>query len=129
MKNLLLKIFLTLSLVSCSAIMIDQKVLDAWIGAPVEFLDSHSFFASLPVSKTYTENGVEIRNYKNRKWINGTSVTCNNMFYIKDKKVLEYVLVGRCKTMPSLVPEKRTLDLNESKDQMKDENKRKELEL
>lgn len=128
MKRFLI-FFILISLVSCSKVFIDQKVLDAWTNAPVEFLDTHSFFASLPVYKKYTSNGIEIRNYKNTLFVNGTSVTCNNMFYIKNKIILEYVLVGRCKTMPNLVPERRTLDLHKDNNQDRKENKTEEIDL
>ena len=63
---------LTILLVALTAVTgcgtVRQKDLDAWVGQPVEALDTQPFFVSLPMVKTVTQSGVEIRNY-----INGAS--------------------------------------------------------
>ena len=107
-----------------------QQDLDAWVNVPVEELDIHSFFLTLPIVKTKTESGLEIRNYPNKinigscyGFANGgflnkyqyglyqtcssDLVGCDNIFYIKDKKVLEYKPVGSCYTDEIVQPEKR----------------------
>ena len=111
-----------------------QSDLDAWKGMPVEALDMHSLFSTVPMFKTVTDSGVEIRDYANKRNIGGcvangygtntanTStmsysnfnafktcssqmVGCDNLFYIKDGKILEYKPVGRCYTDESVRPE------------------------
>ena len=121
-----------------------QSDLDAWIGQPVEALDTQPFFITLPMVKQITENGVEIRNYVNGENVancfsrgssfgsaNASSPTfaygqmhynsvtncvsdsgaCNNIFYIKNGKVLEYAPTGsgmtRCMTDDRVLPSKR----------------------
>ena len=123
------------TVVGCAGVR--QQDLDAWAGKPVEALDTHSFFLTLPMVRTVTSNGVEIRNYVNQKAISscqssgfgsGNSyatggqavsyanfnsfnacssrvVGCNNLFYIKKKKILEYKPVGRCYTNEMVQPE------------------------
>lgn len=108
-----------------------QEDLDAWVGAPVEALDTHSFFVTIPMIRTHTESGIEIRNYANGRdvaqclgnataygnggFVNANAfstcsnnrIVCNNLFYIKDGKVVEYAPTGRCKTAAFLQPEDR----------------------
>lgn len=108
--------------------------LDAWRNVPVEALDTHSFFITVPMIKTMTESGIEIRDYVNKDNVGrcfgnaqGTStyggkyvsyanynafatcsssmVGCDNIFYIRDGKVLEYKPVGRCYTDDTVRPE------------------------
>lgn len=118
-----------LSLSACSSLVVHQQDLDAWVGAPVEALDTHAFFITVPMSRTLGPNGVEIRNYvhgadvsscfsnagaiRSGNFVNSSAFTscssgqvvCNNVFYIKDGKVLEYAPAGRCYTTSSLQPE------------------------
>ena len=95
--------------------LVRQSDLDAWVGQPVAALDQQSFFLTLPMIRTKSTGGVEIRNYVNGRNIGscfgsayayGTYTTysnytatstcvgkkqaCNNIFYIKNGKVLEY---------------------------------------
>ncbi len=111
-----------------------QQDLDAWAGVPVEALDTHSFFLTLPMYRTITPSGIEIRNYVNSVdggasclsnvganvsggFVTAPSfttcssgrVTCNNIFYIRDGKVLELVPVGRCYSDSSVQPQPRYL--------------------
>jgi len=125
------------SLVGCSALLVRQSDLDSWTGMPVEALDTHSLFLTVPMFRTLTESGIEIRNYANTKshsscsggggakvsssgkymnantYSNCTSETvgCNNIFYIKDGKVLEYAPTGQCYTNETVRPQRRYLDL------------------
>ena len=61
------RVALMMSLVSLVALTgclsVRQKDLDAWVGQPVEALDTQPFFLTLPMVKTFIQSGVEIRNY------------------------------------------------------------------
>jgi len=132
MESKALNIILASLLVgSCTttSIFVRQQDLDAWVNVPVEELDTHSFFITIPMTKTITQDGIEIRNYANTGRGNfcsanlnqntmgtntsasGTCVNrtvgCNNIFYIKDGVVLEYMAQGNCITNKSLQPEYR----------------------
>lgn len=87
---------------------IRQSDLDAWIGQPVEALETQPFFLSLPLEKRMLESGVEVRNYKNisNRGIYGV-IGCNNIFYIKDKIILEYAPTGQCRTDERVLPSNR----------------------
>ena len=129
----------TLLVILLSGCMATKKTVrpqdvNAWKDIPVEELDIHSFFITLPVIKTKTESGIEIRVYPNKVNygtcfsngnINGSGymkfaqfnsfqncssklVGCDNIFYIKNKKVLEYKPVGNCFTDESVQPEKKS---------------------
>ena len=113
----------------CSSVR--QKDLDAWVGMPVEALETHSLFVTVPLYKTATSSGIEIWNYANgadaascfgSSYAAGTNsfvganvflacssnrVVCNNLFYIKDRVVVEYKPTGRCYTDESVQPETR----------------------
>ena len=127
-------------LIGCAAVMgVRQQDLDAWVGMPVEALDTHSFFITVPVYKTRTESGIEIRNYANGsevascyssagaygsgKYVNANAFTtcsnnkvvCNNIFYIKEGKVLEYAPTGRCYTDETITPQARYRNLTGKK--------------
>jgi hypothetical protein len=119
----IVSLVLTLFLVGCGSVR--QQDLDTWVGVPVEALDTQSFFLTLPMIKTTTENGVEIRVYPNKRAVGscGSSGTisysafqsfqacssqlvgCDNIFYIKNKKIIEYKPVGRCMTDERVRPE------------------------
>ena len=116
-----------------------QQDLDAWTGMPIEALETHSFFVTVPLYKTKTESGIEIWNFANgadvascfgnaygrrsNRYVSvdsfstcsSTRVVCNNLFYIKDKIVLEYKPSGRCMTAEFLQPEARFRKLNGTK--------------
>ena len=85
--------------------------------------------------RTKTDNGTEIRNYaygynfgecfgnaganKVGDFVNGNAFTtcsssrivCNNIFYLKEGKVVEYAPTGRCYTDAKVQPEARHLRL------------------
>lgn len=99
--------------------------LDSWRGVPVGALDVHSFFTTVPMIRRVTDDGLEIRNYRNGRTStdcfsnsfgtgkNAFSTTncmdnetvCNNIFFIREGVVLEYAPRGRCKTDATLRPE------------------------
>lgn len=117
------------ALVACAAAvagcaMVRQSDLDAWAGAPVEALDTHTFFLTLPMTRTFSASGIEIRNYSNGGDVTNCTTTgttgrysnaytncttsrsaCHNIFYIKDGRVLRYVPTGRCRTAAFLRPQ------------------------
>ena len=119
------------TLAGCATTTVRQQDLDAWKGVPVEALDTHSFFLTIPMVKTLTASGIEIRNYANGAdvsqcfgsstgygstgYVNANAFTacstnrvvCNNIFYIREGKVVEYAPTGRCKTAEMLQPEAR----------------------
>jgi hypothetical protein len=134
MKLNYLFLILILIIVSCAPVRtVRQQDLQAWVGVPVEALDLHSFFLTLPMVKTKTESGIEVRLYPNKRNIgvcfggggifttttlnhaafnsfktcSAGLVGCDNIFYIKDRKVIEYIPVGNCFTDERVQPEKR----------------------
>lgn len=123
-------------LTGCATVRtVRQQDLDAWVGVPVEALDTHSFFITVPMFRTRTDSGIEIRNYANGRdvtqcfgnagankvgnFVNANTFTicssgrivCNNIFYIKDGKIIEYVPTGRCYTDETVQPQARYLRL------------------
>jgi hypothetical protein len=123
-KYLILAILIVNLLTSCRAV--HQADLDSWIGVPVIAVDTHSFLLPLPMIKTVTDSGVEIRVYSNKRGVSscgGTGVLsnsnfnsfqacsaglvgCDGIFYIRDGKVIETKAVGNCYTDESSRPEK-----------------------
>ena len=124
------------SLASCATVrQVRQQDLDAWVAMPAEALDTHSFFITVPMYRTVTASGIEIRNYANGYdvascfgnaganrvggYVNANAFTtcssgrivCNNIFYIKDGKVIEYAPTGRCYTDETVQPQGRYLRL------------------
>ena len=124
-KNLLPRIILLLALgyggISCSPVpTVQSQDYSNWTGMSVEFLDDHPFFNAVPMFRTKTGSGTEIRNYaygydfgecftKAGATIFGdfvhedefifcssSRIICNNIFYIKEEKILEYAPTGRC---------------------------------
>lgn len=125
-----LLIFAALALSACATVR--QSDLDAWKNQPVEKLDTHSFWVTIPMKKVVTKDGIEHRFYINSESANkcfentsfsgngsvysparanstsrcvSDTVTCNNIFKIKDGVVLSYEPKGRCMTAAMLRPE------------------------
>lgn len=110
--------------VGCASVR--QADLDAWKGMPVEALDTHSLFATMPMTRRLTESGIEMRNYSNTvrtSTCTGNAFTahcfssddgCNNLFYIRNGKVIEYAPTGQCMTDDSVRPQKRFSTLSQS---------------
>lgn len=113
------------SLFGCATVR--QQDLSAWEGVPVEALDTHPVFLSMPMYKTFSDSGMEIRNYANSekseqcfasvgghhgKHTNYSAfmtcsenrLVCNNLFYIQDRKVVRYTPTGNCYTDDSVRP-------------------------
>jgi hypothetical protein len=133
MKRTLLTLVVILAVSGCANKTVRQQDLDAWVGVPVEALDTHSLFLTIPMVKTITDSGVEIRIYANKSAFSGCSgmadglvnkggylsyasfqgfqscvskmVGCDNVFYIKNKKVIQYKPVGQCYTDETIQPE------------------------
>lgn len=119
----------------CILAGVRQQDLDAWVGVPVEALDTHSIFITIPMYKSFTESGIEIRNYANGRDVaqcfanananskgrsvnanafstcSSNRIVCNNLFYIRDGIVLEYAPTGRCYTDETAQPQARYLKL------------------
>jgi hypothetical protein len=122
------------ALVGCATVR--QVDLDAWVGQPASALETHPFFVTVPVVKTIASDGTEIWNYVNGanlgQCAGGGNVwgatlnyvaysqftgcvqrfaACNNIFYIRDGRVLRYTPVGtggmRCYTTEQLQPQFR----------------------
>ena len=119
----------------CAFKTVRQVDIDAWKDVPVTALDTHSLFITVPVVKTVTDQGIEIRDYVNKvgfsscmgsgggtggrygysmSYANFSSfqsctaqmVGCDNIFYIRDGKVIQYKPVGQCYTDETVQPEK-----------------------
>jgi hypothetical protein len=123
-------IALATALAGCATVR--QQDLDSWAGMPVEALDTHSLFLTVPMVRTISASGIEIRNYANGiesascytsggaskssgKYVNTSAFTtcsnnkvvCNNLFYIREGRVIEYAPTGRCYTDATVQPQAR----------------------
>jgi hypothetical protein len=130
MKKILAAALAIVALAGCGS-MVRQADLDTWPGMPVEALDTHSLFLTMRLNKTMTDSGIEVRNYSDADdsvsctnsppnktlklptFTNCSSggAVCSNIFYIKDKIVLEYIPVGICGTNAKSRPQQRYLEL------------------
>jgi hypothetical protein len=135
MKRIILLLICTTLISGCAFRTVRQVDVDTWKDVPVTALDTHSKFLTVPMVKTITDQGIEIRNYVNKaafsscggntagtvarsgfamSYANFSSfqscasrmVGCDNIFYIRDGKVIEYKPVGRCYTDETVQPEK-----------------------
>jgi hypothetical protein len=126
---------IAISLLLTGCLSVRQEDLAAWVGQPVELLDTQPFFLTIPMTKTVTAGGTEIRNYANTRTVssctsggsvyaglpnfatvNGSSscatntMGCNNLFYIRDGKVLRYQPVSsggvNCVTDDRVLPQR-----------------------
>jgi hypothetical protein len=130
MKKLTL-LLVSAALCSCVTQTVHVEDLDAWKNIPVIALDTHTLFATLPMTKQISSDGIEIRNYSNGREsvqcsrfgnftrCNSSPTVCSNLFYISKGKVLEYAPTGACKTDETVRPQERykslTAPLAESK--------------
>ena len=116
-----------LSLVGCMK-GVQEEDLTSWVNQPVSLLDTHPLFMTVPMERRFSNDGVEIRNYRNGITVSSCSgntnfnmnsgyansyancfendIVCNNLFYIKNDKVLKYEPVGRCYTDKTVRPRK-----------------------
>jgi hypothetical protein len=123
----------SLLVAACAGPTVRQQDLDAWVGMPVEALDTQALFVTIPMIRTEAEGGVEIRNYASGRGFpscagsagtaaRGSYVSaeafanctggwdgCSNLFYLSDGKVREYAPTGRCATNESVLPKARYL--------------------
>ena len=137
MRNLTVTLCLILAVLlgSVGCFTVRQSDLDAWAGVPVIALDTHSLLLGYPMVKTFTDTGIEIRNYSEKISVSscagsgfGSSnsprgsilsyanfnayqncisrvVGCDGIFYIRDGKVIEAKVAGSCYTDESYRPE------------------------
>jgi hypothetical protein len=121
------------SLLVAGCMTVRQEDLVAWEGAPVSALDAQPVFLTMRVVKTMTADGTEIRNYVNGRDVGSCSgggsvyggfvslatyqqysscvstfAACNNIFYIKNGRVIRYTPIGtggaRCYTNDATRP-------------------------
>lgn len=105
--------------------VIRQADLDSWQGMPVQALNTHPAFSSMPMTARTTAPDVEVRDYVSTQrgaYCRGTTffggcadndeLVCHNLFSIKDGRVVEYTQSGQCATNDSVRPEQRYLNLN-----------------
>lgn len=128
-------IALAVALIVTGCATVRKQDLDAWVGIPVEALDTHTFFITVPMYRSVTSSGIEVRNYANgadiaqcfsnasgsstSKHVNANAFTtcssnrivCNNIFYIKGGLVIEYAPTGRCYTDETVQPQPRYMQL------------------
>ncbi len=120
-----------LLLIGCATVR--QEDLNAWVGQPVSALDIHPVWITVPLVRTITPDGVEIRNYINGAQVSTCSrggvvtggvvdyatytsftqcmareMACHNIFVIRNGVVERYTPVGRggamCYTTSALQP-------------------------
>ena len=103
-----------LVLAGCAAKRVNSDDLYAWKGVPVEALDTHPLFSTLPMTKGTGPNGIEVRTYQNSKqssackdaMLGGVAVldcgkqarACTTEFYVQDQRVIEALARGPCYT-------------------------------
>jgi hypothetical protein len=117
---------------SALAACVNQGDLTTWNGQPLSTLDRHPAFMALPVVRTMTQDGIEIRNYIDSRTLVqcseggaifgkvldtaaynrfssclATAGACSNVFYLKDDRVLQYTLVGSGGVICSTDPRRR----------------------
>ena len=107
----MLRIIILLSVITlagCALRGVRQSDLDAWVGMPVEALDTQPLFLGMRLDRRMTNDGIEVRNYVNEANVSAPvgmtgmvvsrRIACNNIFYIHDDYVMEYRPTGRCYT-------------------------------
>ena len=123
-------VFLLLCTACVSGISDSQSSQEDWNHVPVEILDDHELFKTMPMFRTKTDSDTEIRNYalgydfgecfskagakKNGDFVNendfincsSSRIVCNNLFYIKEDTILEYAPTGRCPLDERVLPQK-----------------------
>jgi len=114
--------------------VVRQQDLDTWVGVPVAVLDTHPLFTTLPMVRTVGQDGVETRDYVNKKYVAGclpsgatntkiytmnagtyrafrvcseNMIGCDNVFTIKNGVVTQFAPVGQCKTSEVVRPQGR----------------------
>lgn len=130
-KVALVTVLAVSAITACATVR--QVDLDAWVGQPVVALETHPVFLTVPVVKTQASDGTEIWNYVNGANLGQCSgggsiyggkldyasynkfsnciqrfAACNNIFFIRDGKVIKYTPIGtggaHCYTTEQLQP-------------------------
>ena len=130
-KTVLVSMLAALVMSGCATVR--QADLDAWVGQPVVALETHPIFLTIPAVKTQASDGTEIWNYVNGANLGHCSgggsiyggkldyaaynkfsnciqrfAACNNIFFIRDGKVIKYTPIGtggaHCYTTEQLQP-------------------------
>ena len=133
MKKNIVVLFVAIVILISGCATVRQPDLDAWVGQPIASLETHPVFLTIPVVRTQASDGTEIWNYVNganlgtctaNGSIYGSNINyasynqfsscvsrfaaCNNIFFIRDGKVLKYTPIGtggmRCYTTEALRP-------------------------
>jgi len=114
--------------------VVHHEEVDLWAGVPVAALESHPFFNALPMVRTTTPAGIEIRDYVDKRYVAGclppasantkvftmnfgtyrafracseNMTGCDNVFYIDKDVVTQFVPSGQCKASQALRPQGR----------------------
>lgn len=94
-----------------------QTISEAWNGVPVEGLDIHSYWVTIPMKRVFRTDGREMRFYidsGNFTYCSGgrfsysclsENVTCNHIFHIENGVVQKYEPAGRCYRKEAHLPE------------------------
>ena len=127
-------IAVTLGLAACSSVQ--EKHLSRWQGQPLAALEQHPTFGSMPVIRTVTPDGtliwryvqgfdplkcaegnrvvssdINFKSYERFSICMGQKPACNHIFYVKDKLIKNYALVGtggaRCTSGAKWSPDNR----------------------
>ena len=65
-----------LSLVGCMK-GVQEEDLTSWVNQPVSLLDTHPLFMTVPMERRFSNDGVEIRNYRNGRTVSSCSGNTN----------------------------------------------------
>lgn len=123
----------TAGLAGCAAPpVVHHEDVQVWAGIPVAALDTHRFFSTLPMVRTITPAGIEIRDYVDKRYVAGclpsanantkiftmntgmykafracseNMVGCDNVFYIDQGIVTQFAPSGQCKTSDAVRPQ------------------------
>lgn len=114
--------------------VVHHEDVQAWAGVPVAALDAHPFFNTLPMVRTITPAGIEIRDYVDKRYVAGclppgsantkvfpmntgmykafracseNMIGCDNVFYVDHGLVTQFTPSGQCKTSDAIRPQGR----------------------
>jgi hypothetical protein len=119
MKIVYLSVVFAFCAVLSSCLTVRPEDTQSWIGRPVADLEKHPLFLTMALVRTRTSDGIEIRNYVNSRGVTSCSgggavfrdvlssaeysnftncmqnvLACNNLFYISNGVVTNYVPIG-----------------------------------
>ncbi len=111
-----------------------HEEVDVWVGTPIATLDAQPFFSTLPMVRTITPAGIEIRDYVDKRYVAGclplagantkvftmnsgtyrafracseNMIGCDNVFYIDKGVVTQFAPSGQCKASEAARPQGR----------------------